>query len=660
MGERLAKRVLLLGWDGADWKIIQPLLESGQMPHLERLINEGVMGNLATLKPILSPMLWTSVATGKRADKHGIHGFTEPRPDGSGVRPVSSTSLRAQPLWNILGSAGLKSAVVGWFATHPADVLAGTVVSDRFHHVQGSDPEDWPAPPRAVSPAALGEVLMDLRVHPRELIGEQIAYFVPGAAGVDQEKDGRLADLARLLARCGSVHAAGTYLAEHDSWDLLAVYYETIDRACHEFMEYRAPRMEHVAETDFALYKDVIDQLYRFHDLMLGRYMRLVGPDTTIVLISDHGFHSDHLRPTGKGASGMPVLWHREYGIFVARGPGIKRDELLFGASLLDIAPTVLTMLGLPSARDMEGRVLTRMFDRTIEPEYVDSYGAPEAVEEAEEDARGAQEALRQLAALGYVEEAPSDDAAKAIEGAVCQKLANLAEVHVAREEFAKAKVLLEDLILRRPEDTLTKLRLAQCRLHLGELAACRDTVDAILAENPDSPWGRLLLGMLLSAEGRFDEALEQLQQAQVKGPGLPNLHFRIGLIHLSRKRWTDAEAAFRTALDIDGDSAGAHDGLGLALMRQDRHAEAAETLLRSVALRHDQPLVHYHLGVALAKTGNVQGAVRAMETALAQRPGMAVAHQALAKICDGLGDVGKAQLHRSQAAMARKKRAAA
>ena len=108
MGERLAKRVLLLGWDGADWKIIQPLLESGQMPHLERLINEGVMGNLATLKPILSPMLWTSVATGKRADKHGIHGFIEPRPDGSGVRPVASTSLRAEPLWNILGRAGLE------------------------------------------------------------------------------------------------------------------------------------------------------------------------------------------------------------------------------------------------------------------------------------------------------------------------------------------------------------------------------------------------------------------------------------------------------------------------------------------------------------------------------------------------------------------------
>ena len=71
-------RVLLIGWDAADWKVIRPLLEAGQMPNLARLMAEGVHGNLATIYPALSPMLWTSIATGKRAYKHGIHGFTEP------------------------------------------------------------------------------------------------------------------------------------------------------------------------------------------------------------------------------------------------------------------------------------------------------------------------------------------------------------------------------------------------------------------------------------------------------------------------------------------------------------------------------------------------------------------------------------------------------
>ena len=82
------RKVLLIGWDAADWEVITPLLEEGLMPSLENLINRGVMGNLATLQPILSPMLWNSVATGKYADKHGIHGFIERDLKNGGARPV--------------------------------------------------------------------------------------------------------------------------------------------------------------------------------------------------------------------------------------------------------------------------------------------------------------------------------------------------------------------------------------------------------------------------------------------------------------------------------------------------------------------------------------------------------------------------------------------
>ena len=82
-------KVLLIGWDAADWKIIHTLVDSGKMPNMAKFIEEGVIGNLATLFPELSPMLWTSIATGKRPFKHGILGFTEPSPDGSGIRPIT-------------------------------------------------------------------------------------------------------------------------------------------------------------------------------------------------------------------------------------------------------------------------------------------------------------------------------------------------------------------------------------------------------------------------------------------------------------------------------------------------------------------------------------------------------------------------------------------
>ena len=90
------RKVLLIGWDAADWKVINPLMEAGEMPALEGLINEGVMGNLATLEPSFSPMLWTSIASGKRAHKHGILGFIEPDSTGLKVRPVSVVSRNSR------------------------------------------------------------------------------------------------------------------------------------------------------------------------------------------------------------------------------------------------------------------------------------------------------------------------------------------------------------------------------------------------------------------------------------------------------------------------------------------------------------------------------------------------------------------------------------
>src|SRR6187399_3315956 len=83
-------RLLLIGWDAADWQVIHPLVDAGLMPTLERLINTGTIGNLASLSPMLSPILWTSIATGKRIQGHGVRGFAEPLPDRSGIRPVGT------------------------------------------------------------------------------------------------------------------------------------------------------------------------------------------------------------------------------------------------------------------------------------------------------------------------------------------------------------------------------------------------------------------------------------------------------------------------------------------------------------------------------------------------------------------------------------------
>ena len=111
------KRVLLIGWDSADWKIIDKLLEEGGMDGIRSLMNGGNHGNLATLKPQLSPMLWTSIVTGKMAYHHGVEGFTEVDPVSGQVVPVSAATRKCKTLWEMLGEHGKRSHVISWFAT---------------------------------------------------------------------------------------------------------------------------------------------------------------------------------------------------------------------------------------------------------------------------------------------------------------------------------------------------------------------------------------------------------------------------------------------------------------------------------------------------------------------------------------------------------------
>jgi hypothetical protein len=89
----IRRKVLLIGWDAADWKVIHPLMDAGKMPALKHLVETGASGNLASLDPPMSPIMWTSIATGMTADKHGVLGFTQPRSWVILVRPRISTRI---------------------------------------------------------------------------------------------------------------------------------------------------------------------------------------------------------------------------------------------------------------------------------------------------------------------------------------------------------------------------------------------------------------------------------------------------------------------------------------------------------------------------------------------------------------------------------------
>ena len=492
---RLAKRVLLIGWDAADWKLINKYMAEGSMPHMKQFLERGSRGNLATLQPVLSPMLWNSIGTGKRSYKHGIHGFTEPMPDGKGIRPSSSTTRKCKALWNICTQEGMTSNVVSWFVGHPAEPIKGVCVSEMFRSVpvDKKDPQSTELPelpPQSVHPESMREELAELRLHPGELTEAEILPFIPNAAKINQSKDRRLRSFAKLFVEMINTHNAATHLIENTDWDFMGVYLDAIDHFGHTFMEYHPPRMEHVSEADFEIYQDIIAGVYKFHDLMLGRMMALAGEDTTIVLCSDHGYHSDHLRPkeTPKEPAG-PAVWHRDQGVIAMAGPGVKQGETIVGANLLDIAPTVLNLLGLPAAKDMDGKTLTQAIGAPgwSPPEPIESWEDVPGESgmhprDMQEDPFAAREALKQLVELGYIEEPDKDDEVAAKQTAREAKF-NVARSYMEGGLYDEAAKRLEELFEAEPDQPRFGVALIRVYMRQSRFDEVRPLAEKLLSQ---------------------------------------------------------------------------------------------------------------------------------------------------------------------------------
>jgi predicted AlkP superfamily phosphohydrolase/phosphomutase/tetratricopeptide (TPR) repeat protein len=610
------KKVLLIGWDAADWEMIDPLLRSGQMPALAQLLNGGVRGNLATIQPVLSPMLWTSMATGKRADKHGICGFSEPLPDGAGIGPVSSTSRRCKAIWNILSQNGLKSNIVGWFATNPAEPINGVMITDQFLVA----PEAKIA--KTVHPPELASSMAALRVTPDSLTAEDLLPFIPRLAELDLKTDDRPLKLARRLAKVASVQAIATALIQSEPWNLMGVYYDAIDQFGHEFMSYHPPRLKGITEQDFEFYQRVMTGCYRFHDMMLYTLLQYIDEQTNVILVSDHGYECGHRRPPPEDAKRNPEGCHRGFGIACLKGPDIKENERLYGATILDVTPTILTLLGLPVGGDMDGRPWLEVFRGPVKPERIfgwEGVGDDKAGlhgSETRQDPAEAAQAIAQLVELGYIAP-PGKDVQETIHNTVrCNKV-SLVRSLIETPRMAQAMPLLRELITEKDDDEWCVLTLARCHLSLGQLKEARALLESTSAETQRLPGVQILLAELALAEGNKAQALSHVETASTNGVSHHLLWNQVGRTFLQFERWPEAADAFRKSLDTEPDNPAALDGLATVHLAKEEWESAVEKSLEAVGLVHFYPEAHFHLAVGLERSGQIREAIAAYETAL-------------------------------------------
>ncbi len=649
-------KVLLIGWDAADWKIINPLLDQGLMPNLASMVNNGVMGNLATLDPMFSPMLWTSIATGKRPYQHGILSFAEPEPDGLGVRPILGASRKVKAIWNILTQQHYKTHVAGWWPSHPAEPINGICLSDFYRQHKGTDLNNWELPPDCVWPEDQRELFSRLRIHPDELTAAHLLPFVPRLEKADWQHEKDIQNLKNITAQAATTQAAFTRILRTEEWDFAAVYFIALDHYCHGFMKYHPPRRPHIEQHKFDLFKGVVQGGYRYLDMMLGRLLELAGEDTVVMLVSDHGFQPDALRPKEipQEPAGM-AYEHSYYGVICAKGPGIKKDGLVYGASLLDITPTLLTIMGLPVGSDMDGKVLSGIFEEPPAPAYIPSWEAvlgeagmpprdytlPPSVNE---------EMVDQLADLGYVENQGPDAAKNNRDMAEFCKF-NLARAYLDGNKLLEATQVYEELHREHPEAPWYMVRLATCYQIAGRLKDCRTLVDLLKTKDFYDPAVlHVMEGSLLLGEGQYKEALKALKIAEKQVDAAQSrIWLQIGQCYLMLGKTREAEAACKKHLALDHDTALAHQMLGILYYNEKRYEEAADSLLTAVGLDYNLGTAHFYLGLALMDSGAYRESASAFEVCLLVMPRNNLARTHLAYLYQKfLDNPQKAAQHRT------------
>lgn len=252
---------VVVALDGADWDAIEPLWKRGQLPHLRALAKRGARVELGT-DYAASPVIWNTVATGVIPARHGITDFVLPTAQGD--LPVSSTMRKVPAIWNMASLTGLRVAVLGWWASWPAEEVEGVVVADRVQ--RASDGLVWP-PSREVW---LEEELR--RVGNRA--GE------PDFPRLPYDRDNVMAHLAEDLVG--------------ERFDLLMVYLRSIDVESHYYWKYfqpDSPRYSGVDPEELQRYGDRVPAAYRAVDAAIGRLRAAAPPDANFLVLSDHGFH---------------------------------------------------------------------------------------------------------------------------------------------------------------------------------------------------------------------------------------------------------------------------------------------------------------------------------------------------------------------------------
>ncbi|MBD3232533.1 MAG: hypothetical protein GF315_02280 [candidate division Zixibacteria bacterium] len=423
---KFSGRVILLGIDGLGWNMIDKLISQGQLPAFEYLKNNGSYGYLDTYKPTSSPLIWTTIATGHPPEEHGIVGYIEyqfpavgqsvflPLARGfnkyfdtvgskSGLfnsYPVLATKRSKKAVWEVIDDYGGSSAVFNWWPSRPVDNISGIIVSDFACRTMSK---------------SLGQSGLNLE--------SSRADIIPAGFSDEIEREGILAELSsadkreflhklskrpneltealNCLSYTGRIAMAlGLYCMDNSDLNFIASYIHDTDN--HFFWEYVEP--EFFGSVDLSdPASNMVPGIYKSVDRVVEEFVSELIENDYLVIVSDHSIRSVlwEGKSTGSHANAPP-------GTIIIYGKGINRGFQFTGASVFDVAPTILSLLDLPISAELDGKSLVpEISDGSTFPsslDYVSSYGSRSIKRYEYTQSSIDREFKEQLKALGYIE----------------------------------------------------------------------------------------------------------------------------------------------------------------------------------------------------------------------------------------------------------------
>jgi predicted AlkP superfamily phosphohydrolase/phosphomutase len=283
------KPVYILGLDGATWSVIDPLMKKGLLPNFSTVIQGGVHGSLMSIEPYFSPMVWTSIATGKLPEKHGIrHFFNKP------------ADLKTKRIWNIVEDAGGRVGIIGWLVTWPPERVNGFMVPDWLSRDSRTHPETLMFLKELERSEKLGKK-SSLEMYSKYM-KDCLQHGVRWGTLINAillKAGGRWSDNARLkkkFLRQRIYRDVFVQQLKKFNTAFSALLVPDIDSVSHRYWKYMEPeKFKHVGPDEIRKYGDVIQGAYVEADRTLGEFIKLIKDGGILVVVSDHGFKASEI-----------------------------------------------------------------------------------------------------------------------------------------------------------------------------------------------------------------------------------------------------------------------------------------------------------------------------------------------------------------------------